>query len=100
MTDPNRTDVNDTLIYKVVAPNGEYCFERWTDALEMAKSLRPSCKGLFQQVKILEQGKLVWSVDRFHRHPQFFGPGTYKRLAIRFLQENTEATVKENQDPS
>jgi hypothetical protein len=78
------------MAFKVVAPNVEQDFERWIDALDIAKSLIPSCKGLFQQVKILEDGKLLWAYDRFHRYPQFFGAGTYKRLARRFVVETLE----------
>lgn len=78
------------MAFKVAAPNFEQVFERWIDALEAAKSLIPTCKGLFQQVKILENEKLVWAYDRFHRYPQFFGAGTYKRLAHRFLLESAE----------
>lgn len=78
------------MAFKVLAPHFEQVFERWIDALEVAKSLIPSCKGLFQQVKILEDDKLVWAYDRFHRYPQFFGAGTYRRLAHRFLLESGE----------
>jgi hypothetical protein len=78
------------MAFKVVAPNVEQDFERWIDALDIAKSLIPTCKGLFQQVKILEDGKLLWAYDRFHRYPQFFGAGTYKRLARQFVVETLE----------
>lgn len=78
------------MAFKVVAPNVEQDYERWIDALDIAKSLIPTCKGLFQQVKILEDGKLLWAYDRFHRYPQFFGAGTYKRLARQFVVETLE----------
>jgi hypothetical protein len=78
------------MTFKVAAPQYDREFERWIDALEMAKSLIPTCKGIFQQVKILEDEKLVWAYDRFHRHPQFFGAGTYNRLARRFVLETLE----------
>jgi hypothetical protein len=78
------------MAFKVAAPSYEQIFERWIDALDAAKLLIPTCKGLFQQVKILENEKLVWAYDRFHRYPQFFGAGTYKRLAHRFLIESAE----------
>jgi hypothetical protein len=77
-------------MFKVTAPNFVQEFERWIDALEMAKSLIPKCKGIFQEVKILDNNELVWVFDRFHRYPQFMGAGTYKRLALRFLQETVE----------
>jgi hypothetical protein len=85
------------MAFKVAAPNFEQGFERWIDALEMAKSLIPTCKGLFQQVKILENEKLVWVYDRFHRYPQFFGAGTYKRLARRFVLETIEEDTVSSQ---
>jgi hypothetical protein len=85
------------MAFRVSAHNFEQDFERWVDALEMAKSLIPSCKGLFQQVKILEDGKLIWAYDRFHRYPQFFGAGTYKRLAHRFLRETVEDDAESTQ---
>jgi hypothetical protein len=78
------------MAFKVTAPQYDREFERWIDALEMAKSLIPNCKGIFQQVKILEDEKLVWAYDHFHRHPQFFGAGTYNRLARRFVLETLE----------
>jgi hypothetical protein len=85
------------MAFKVAAPNFEQGFERWIDALAMAKSLIPTCKGLFQQVKILENEKLVWVYDRFHRYPQFFGAGTYKRLARRFVLETIEEDTANSQ---
>ena len=79
------------MIYKVTAPDFSQEFERWIDALEVAKSLMPKCKGIFQEVRILENDELVWVFDRFHRYPQFMGPGTYNRLALKFLQETAES---------
>jgi hypothetical protein len=73
--------------FLVTAPDITQSFERWVDALAAAKALIPACKGLFQEVRILEQGQLVWVYDRFHRHPQFVGPGTYYRLGRLFLEE-------------
>jgi hypothetical protein len=74
--------------FQVTAPDKtNRAFDRWIDALAAAKALIPTCKGLFQEVRILEQGQLVWVYDRFHRHPQFVGPGTYYRLGRLFLEE-------------
>lgn len=86
------------MVFKVTAPKFEQEFERWTDALEQAKALVPDCKGIFQEVRILEDGELVWVKDRFHRYPQFMGPGTYNRLAKLFLQEDMEAEQGEPDD--
>lgn len=82
--------------FLVIAPDQtSQSFERWIDALAAAKALIPTCKGLFKEVRILEEGQLVWVYDRFHRHPQFFGPGTYYRLGRLFLEETAaEAEVE------
>jgi hypothetical protein len=81
--------------FLVTAPNFSQDFDRWIDALEMGKSLMPTCKGLFQEVRIFEAGELIWLYDRFHRYPQFIGPGTYNRLARLFLLEASEALEEE-----
>lgn len=73
--------------FRVTAPDFKQSCDRWIDALEVAKARIPSCKGWFQEVRIFDQGELVWVCDRWHSHPQFIGPGTYKRLALLFLQE-------------
>ncbi|PZD74416.1 hypothetical protein C1752_01233 [Acaryochloris thomasi RCC1774] len=88
------------MVFKVTSPKFEQEFERWTDALEQAKELVPDCKGIFQEVRILEDGELVWVKDRFHRYPQFMGPGTYNRLARLFLQEDMEAEQVKQDDAS
>jgi hypothetical protein len=88
------------MMFKVTAPNFVQEFERWIDALEIAKSLIPTCKGIFQEVKILENNELVWVFDRFHRYPQFMGAGTYRRLALRFLQETAEDEANHVPDQS
>ncbi len=82
------------MTFTVTAPNFEQAFERWTDALEQAKALVPTCKGIFQEVRILEDEELVWVQDRFHRYPQFMGPGTYNRLARQFMLETLEAEAE------
>lgn len=88
------------MVFKVTAPKFEQEFDRWTDALEQAKALVPDCKGIFQEVRILEEGELIWVKDRFHRYPQFLGAGTYKRLARQFLKEEIEAAEVEHDDVS
>lgn len=94
--------------FRVIAPDVDQSFERWIDALELAKSLIPKCKGLFQEVRIFDHKELVWVSDRFHRYPQFIGPGTYKRLALLLIQETLAAeaevsdssTTPESTDPN
>jgi hypothetical protein len=74
-------------MFKVVTRDMSQEFVRWTDALNTAKSLQPQCKSLLQDIRIFEGDDLVWVYSRSHTYPQFVGSGTYKRLAIRFLQE-------------
>lgn len=62
-------------------------FARWTDALNTAKALRPKCKSLLQDIRIFDGDDLIWVYDRLHIHPQYIGTGTYRRLALVFLQE-------------
>ena len=74
-------------MFKVVTRDFSEEFERWTDALNTAKSLQSQCKSLLQDIRIFEGDDLVWVYSRSHTYPQFVGPRTYNRLAIRFLQE-------------
>lgn len=82
-------------MFRVIATMGQdQQFERWIDALEAAKALIPDCRGWTQEIRILDAGELVWSYTRSHKYPQFIGPGTYNRLARRFLQEAAEDEAK------
>ena len=73
-------------MFKVISPGFSQAFERWIDALTSAKSLMPQCQWM-QDVRIFEDGRLVWVYSRSHKYPQFVGAGTYDRLAKRFLLE-------------
>lgn len=73
-------------MFKVIYPGFSQEFDRWLDALTTAKSLMPQCKWM-QDVRIFEDGHLVWIYSRSHKYPQFVGAGTYDRLAKRFLLE-------------
>lgn len=77
-------------MFKVVTRGFSQEFERWTDALNTAKSLQPQCKSLLQDIRIFDGEELVWVYSRSHTYPQFIGPGTYNRLAQLFLQEIME----------
>ncbi len=77
-------------MFKVVTRGLCQEFERWTDALNTAKSLQPKCKSIFEDIRILDGQEIVWVYSRSHTYPQYVGPGTYKRLAILFLQEASE----------
>lgn len=89
-------------MFNVIARDVSQEFDRWIDALEAAKALIPQCKW-FQDVRILEDGKLVWIYSRSHKYPQFIGAGVYDRLAKRFLIETAIAEAiqtPETEEPS
>lgn len=65
-------------------------FERWTDALNTAKSLIPQCKSLTQDIRIFLFDELIWLYSREHKFPKYIGAGTYDRLAKLFLIEAME----------
>ena len=75
------------MTFKIVTPGFEQDYERWTDALEKANSLRPSLRSWFKDIRILEDGKPVWVYGRGRKHPEYLGPGTYDRLARLFIKE-------------
>jgi hypothetical protein len=77
-------------MFKVVTRGFCQEFERWTDALNTAKSLQPKCKSIFEDIRILDGQEIVWVYSISHTYPQYVGPGTYKRLAILFIQELEE----------
>jgi hypothetical protein len=81
-------------MFRVITRDFSQEFDRWIDALDVAKSLIPQCKW-FQEIRILEKGEMVWVYTRSHKYPQFIGAGTYDRLARRFLLESAEETVEE-----
>jgi hypothetical protein len=75
------------MMFKVVTRNFSQEFERWTDALNMANSLKPKCKSWFDDVRIFVREELIWVYSRSHTYPQYIGAGTYKRLAMLFIEE-------------
>ena len=85
------------MTFKIVTPGFEQDYERWTDALEKANSLRPSLKSWFKDIRILEDGKPVWVYGRGRKHPEYLGPGTYDRLARLFIEE--QVTDRQNAAP-
>lgn len=78
-------------MFKVITPGFSQEFERWTDALNCAKSLMPQCKSLTQDVRIYLCDELIWVYSREYKFPQYIGAGTYNRLARLFIQEAIEA---------
>lgn len=77
-------------MFRVITRGFSQEFDRWTDALNTAKSLQPKCKSLFEDIRIFDKENLVWVYSRSHTYPQYVGSGTYKKLAILFLQEAQE----------
>ena len=63
-------------------------FDRWTDALDAGNTLKSQCKSLFQDIRIFDEGELIWIYSRSHTYPQYIGAGVYNRLARLFLLEN------------
>ncbi len=75
-------------MFRVVTKGFDESFDRWTDALAAGSKLRPQCRSFLQDIRISEQGSVVWVYSRSHAHPMYFGAGTYDRLARLFLLEN------------
>ena len=74
-------------MFRVVTKGFSQEFERWTDAVHTANSLKPKCKSWLEDIRIFDGENLVWVYSLSHTYPQYIGPGTYRRLAILFLQE-------------
>ncbi|MEL7332624.1 MAG: dihydropteroate synthase [Cyanobacteria bacterium J06560_2] len=84
------------MAFKIVTPGYEEEFERWTEALEKANSMKSSLKSWFKDIRILEDGRPVWVYGRGRSHPEYLGPGTYDRLARLFITE-AQGEVKSSQ---
>ncbi len=76
-------------MFRVIAAGKEETFSRWTDALDKANSLIPSCKSFFKDIRIYDGDELIWVYSRLHKYPQYIGAGTYNRLARLFISEAT-----------
>lgn len=84
------------MTFTVVARNVKQEFERWTDALEAANSLKPTLKSWFTDIRIFDGRELVWMYSKLRAHPEYIGPGTYNRLARLFIEEGrTEAVSRQ-----
>ena len=81
------------MMFKVIARGFTQTYDRWTDALNVAKSLMPQCKW-FDEIRIVAQEDLIWVYSRSHKFPQFIGPGTYDRLARLFIAETMTAAAE------
>lgn len=86
-------------MFKVVMPGFSQEFDRWTDALDTAKSLIPQCKSWTQDIRIFLCDELVWVYSRSHKYPQYIGAGMYDQLARLFIQETLEAEAASSEDP-
>jgi hypothetical protein len=83
-------------MFRVVTKGFDELFDKWTDALAAGNKLRPKCRSLLQDIRISEDGNVVWVYSRSHAHPMYFGAGTYDRLVRLFLLENAaEIEVEE-----
>ena len=78
-------------MFKVVTPRYSQEFERWTDALETAKSLMPQCNSWTEDVRIYLLDEVIWVYSKSHKYPMYIGAGMYDRLAKLYLQEAIEA---------
>ncbi|MEL6471043.1 MAG: dihydropteroate synthase [Cyanobacteria bacterium J06623_4] len=92
------------MAFKVVTPGFEETFERWTDALDKANSMKSSLKSWFKDIRILEDGPRgwtpVWVYGRGRSHPEYLGPGTYDRLAMLFMAEGRAEAQAQAQQQS
>ena len=77
-------------MFRVVTGGFSQKFERWIDAVHTANSLKPNCKSWLEDIRVFDGENLVWVYSLSHTYPQYIGPGTYRRLAILFLQEAAE----------
>ena len=77
-------------MFRVTTPGFEAQYDRWTDALNKANSLKPGCRGLFEDVRIYYGDSLIWLYSRSHKYPQYIGAGVYDRLAQLFIREAQE----------
>jgi hypothetical protein len=85
-------------MFKVVARGFSQEFDRWTDALNTAKSLMPQCKSWAEDVRIFLCDELVWVYSRERKYPVYIGAGVYDRLDRLFIQEALEAEQAANPD--
>lgn len=78
------------MTFTVVTRGFKQEFERWTDALETANSLKPQLKSWFVDIRIFDGRDLVWMYSKLRAHPEYIGPGTYDRLARLFMAEGRQ----------
>jgi len=89
------------FMFRVLTRGYSEEFERWTDALETANSLKPKCRNWLQDIRIYDGEELVWVYSRSHTYPQYIGAGTYNRLARMFIQEAiAESAPPESETPT
>ena len=77
-------------MFRVATKEFSQEFKRWMDAVNTANSLKPKCKSWLEDIRIFDGENLVWVYSLSHTYPQYIGAGTYRRLAILFLQEAAE----------
>ena len=87
-------------MFRVITSGFEAEYTRWTDALNKANSLIPSCRGLFKDIRIYYGDNLVWLYSRSHKYPQYIGAGIYDKLAKLFIVEAMEEEAANNDSES
>jgi hypothetical protein len=85
-------------MFRVVFEEYDREFERWTDALDAGNSLKSKCKSLLKDIRIFENGELIWIYSRSNTYPLYIGAGVYDRLARQFLLENAPTIEVEVDD--
>jgi dihydropteroate synthase len=75
------------MTFTVVTRGYRQAFERWTDALNQANSMRSNLKSWFADIRIFDDQELVWMYSKLRAYPEYIGPGTYDRLARLFIAE-------------
>jgi hypothetical protein len=85
-------------MFRVFTKDYDREFERWTDALDAGNSLKSRCKSMFQDIRIFDDGELIWVYSRLHTYPQYIGAGVYDKLARLFLLENANMLEVEVDD--
>ena len=76
------------MTFTVVTRNFREEYERWTDALDKANELRGQLKSWFTDIRVFDDGELVWMYSKLRAHPEYIGPGTYGRLVRQFVVES------------
>ncbi|MEO0541781.1 MAG: dihydropteroate synthase [Cyanobacteria bacterium P01_A01_bin.105] len=50
--------------------------------------MRGQLKSWFTDIRVFDDGELVWMYSKLRAHPEYIGPGTYGRLVRQFVAES------------